>query len=121
MSELETCGCGKPVRYETRTGNACNKYSRCAEPNADTLICLACDLPKRNRHQFIDEMAFALFRRHLIDADESKRLAGPLTESGIQLSWSADGRQRAYWYLLAREAFRMVNAESPTPLKNAER
>lgn len=23
------CGCGKPVRYMTPSGNACNKYQRC--------------------------------------------------------------------------------------------
>ncbi len=25
----ELCGCGKPVRYTSRSGGACNKYMRC--------------------------------------------------------------------------------------------
>lgn len=28
MSDL-LCGCGKPARYETHRGMACNKYIRC--------------------------------------------------------------------------------------------
>lgn len=26
----DKCGCGRPIRYETATGFACNKYFRCA-------------------------------------------------------------------------------------------
>lgn len=31
----ETCGCGREVRYMTSSGNACNKYKRCNEPNKE--------------------------------------------------------------------------------------
>lgn len=27
----ELCGCGRPWRYMTPSGNACNKYKRCPE------------------------------------------------------------------------------------------
>ena len=30
MEFEDKCGCGRPVRYQTATGFACNKYSRCA-------------------------------------------------------------------------------------------
>ena len=30
---VSKCGCGRPVRYMTRTGDACNKYGRCNPDN----------------------------------------------------------------------------------------
>lgn len=31
MRDYMTCGCGKPARYETPSGMACNKWHRCQE------------------------------------------------------------------------------------------
>lgn len=78
-----------------------------------------------------DDLAFALFRRHLIDQVEKRRMDLSITgqkssaydfyrdeldERGIKTSWSADGKTRSYWYSLAAEALRQLNGDELTSL-----
>jgi len=78
-----------------------------------------------------DELAFALFRRALIDSVGKRRMdlnitgkqspvydsyRDELNEQGIKTSWSADGKTRAYWYSLAAEALRQLNGDPLTAL-----
>lgn len=44
----ELCGCGKPTRYETPTGMACNKYMRCLLPGVQAAIDAALDKVARD-------------------------------------------------------------------------
>lgn len=81
-----------------------------------------------------DSLAFALFRRARIDQVEKRRMDNgttsnksqyydpdrdELTERQIKTSWAADGRMRAYWYLLAAEAMRTIKGEELTPLPSS--
>ncbi|NIW43323.1 MAG: hypothetical protein GWN30_00675 [Gammaproteobacteria bacterium] len=48
QEEVRLCGCGQPVRYETPTGMACNKYFRCPtrKEMAETIISLRVELAR---------------------------------------------------------------------------
>jgi hypothetical protein len=81
-----------------------------------------------------DTLAFALFRRAQIDQTEKRRIdlgitsrrsqsyircEDELTEQQIRTSWSADGKTRAYWYLLAAEVLRVMKGEELTVLPSS--
>lgn len=80
------------------------------------MICPNCGRPQKEKYEIIDALAFVLFRRHLIDAVQTGRLDRQLSESSIKISWSADGKNRAYWYQLARAALGEIVGEVPMPI-----
>ena len=47
---------------------------------------------------------------------QTGRLDRQLSESSIKISWSADGKNRAYWYQLARAALGEIVGEVPMPI-----
>lgn len=91
---LKPCGCGRPARYETETGMACNEYMRCPAPDhvmAKSII----DQVKPEAQDGVSHFAEWFCHKDTLECDGyqvSKGLARSLLSRALDTARPADHR-----------------------------